>query len=236
MKVITYNLHKGRGPRNRDILADVIAAIEARAPDLLVCQEVHHGLSDELHQSRVITAALGHAHVFGPNVFKRAGCHGNATFTRLTVSRYVNVNITESLLERRGMLRTWLLADSGPLELLNVHFSLTGRQRHRQWLRLLASLPDDPQVPVLACGDFNDWRGVLDRHALRSGLLQNAMWSLPKRERLTFPARRPLLALDRIYFRNLRLVGVRVLSGHPWDELSDHLPVEAEFAAGEPES
>ena len=49
-------------------------------------------------------------------------------------------------------------------------------------------------------------------------------------DRATFPARRAVFGLDRIYFRGFRVKSVRVLSESPWNELSDHLPVEAELS------
>lgn len=226
LKIITYNLHKGRGPRRRDILEEAVAALLDRQPDLLLCQEVFHGMTEALHQCRFITEVLGHCHVFGPNAFYRSGCHGNATFARMPVARHVNVDISESWLERRGMLRTWLAADPQPLEVFNVHFSLTTRQRRRQWQRLLMSLPEDPSVPVLVGGDFNDWSSSIDRLARRQGELHNALWHLPAPERATFPARRALFGLDRIYYRGFRVLSVRVLREEPWIALSDHLPVE----------
>jgi endonuclease/exonuclease/phosphatase family metal-dependent hydrolase len=43
----------------------------------------------------------------------------------------------------------------------------------------------------------------------------------------TFPARWPLLPVDRIYVRNARGVEPRVLSARPWSHLSDHAPLLA---------
>lgn len=228
MKIITYNLAKGRG-RKQPILEEAVHCVADRNPDLLLCQEVFHGVEDAVQQSHFITAAIGHAHVFGPNAFYQRGCHGNATFARMPVSRHVNLDLTESFFEKRGILCTLFEGESGPFEVLNTHFSLTGRQRSRQWFKLLQALPADPELPVLACGDFNDWSGSLDRHVQQTGVLTNALWSLPRRSRRSFPAPRPMLSLDRIYYRGFRLCSVRVLTGPPWNRLSDHLPVEAEL-------
>ena len=229
MKVITYNLHKGRGSRRRSILEEAVQALLSRQPDLLLCQEVFWGVGSALQACHFITEVLGHPFVFGPNSFYRRGCHGNATFAHLPIAKRANLDITESRLERRGMLHTSLQNGSGRVEVFNVHFSLTTRQRRRQWQKLLAALPDDPKTPVLACGDFNDWSYSIDRLARRSGHLSNALWQLPLRERLTFPARRAVFGLDRIYCRGLRVKSVQVLRGEPWAGLSDHLPVEAEL-------
>jgi endonuclease/exonuclease/phosphatase family metal-dependent hydrolase len=43
----------------------------------------------------------------------------------------------------------------------------------------------------------------------------------------TFPARWPLLPVDRIYARNVRGIEPRVLSARPWSHLSDHAPLLA---------
>jgi endonuclease/exonuclease/phosphatase family metal-dependent hydrolase len=226
VKVITYNLHKGlRGKRS--ILREAAQELAAREPDLVFCQEVFHDAREEQHQSHVLTDTLGHGHVFGPNSFYQRGCHGNATFCYLPVGHSVNVDMTESYFEKRGMLCAQFEGEHGAFVALNVHFSLTGRQRRRQWWKLVSALPSDPKVPVIAAGDFNDWSGALDRHAMRSGLIKNALWSARREERLSFPARRPVLALDRIYYRGFRLRSAQVLTGLPWSRLSDHLPVEA---------
>lgn len=231
MRVISYNLHKGqsRGRRSRSILEEAIHAIAEREPDLLLCQEVYHGVEQDVKQCHFITEVIGHDHVFGPNAFYSKGCHGNATFARLPVDNHVNINVTESFLEKRGILHTTLLGPAGPIEVLNVHFSLTGRQRRRQWSKLIDAMPDDPGIPVIACGDFNDWQGSLDRRARRSGWLENALWQLPRAQRRTFPASRPLWALDRVYVRACRVASVQVLQSEPWRRLSDHLPVEIEL-------
>jgi len=44
----------------------------------------------------------------------------------------------------------------------------------------------------------------------------------------TFPARLPLLRLDRIYIRNATAHMPKVLSRKPWSHLSDHVPLAVE--------
>jgi endonuclease/exonuclease/phosphatase family metal-dependent hydrolase len=233
MRIITYNLHKGRRrdryARRQSILEDAVHALADRQPDILLCQEVYHGVEEDVKQCHFITEVIGHDHIFGPNAHYRRGCHGNATFAHLPVDNHRNIDATESFFEKRGILHTTLRADHGPIDLLNVHFSLTGRQRRRQWFKLVDALPKDPTIPTLVAGDFNDWAGSLDRRAKRSGLLENAMWALPRRMRRSFPATLPLLALDRIYFRHFHLHSVEVLRSKPWRLLSDHLPLEVEL-------
>ena len=48
----------------------------------------------------------------------------------------------------------------------------------------------------------------------------------------TYPARFPLLALDRFYFRGLEIKDAKVPRESSWKSLSDHLPLLCEFAFG----
>jgi endonuclease/exonuclease/phosphatase family metal-dependent hydrolase len=80
---------------------------------------------------------------------------------------------------------------------------------------------------VLA-GDFNDWRGQAHRSLVRSGAITEVHAAASGRPARTFPARAPVLRLDRIYVRNLRHrpFGVRA---REWSRLSDHAPLAAEL-------
>ena len=79
-----------------------------------------------------------------------------------------------------------------------------------------------PSEPVIVAGDFNDWR--LKADARLSGHLVEA-FGKPAR---SFPARLPMLRLDRIYLRNAQACEARVLSRYPWSHLSDHAPLVAQ--------
>ncbi len=86
-----------------------------------------------------------------------------------------------------------------------------------------------PDAPLVIAGDFNDWRENVDK-VLTSDLgLQEAFLSTQGFHPKTFPAWLPLLKLDRIYYRNLKLVSADVLQNKIWRGLSDHLPIIAEF-------
>lgn len=227
MRVITYNLHKGR-LSGRSVLLEAAAALREREPDLLLCQEVFHTHCDAERQSEILGYHLGLEHSFGPNKFYGAGCHGNATFTNLPLVHAVNIDVSHSRFERRGILHTHLDLAHTSLEILNTHFSLTARQRRKQLETLLGAIPDG-DVPVLVAGDFNDWSGRLDQMVDRTRHLESVLDELVPRKRRTYPAKRPVLSLDRIYYRGLVLRDARVLRGEPWSRISDHLPIEADF-------
>ena len=84
------------------------------------------------------------------------------------------------------------------------------------------TIPDD--APLIIAGDFNDWREQAHRRLLRDAALEEIYGSAFGRPARTFPARLPLLRLDRIYVRNLRHRPLPQPQ-RPWAMLSDHAPL-----------
>ena len=232
-KLVSYNIRKAKGIRgSRPDLEDIALNLGALQPDMLLCQEVFHG-SGGVHQSREIAEQLELLHRYEPNAEYRRGHHGNATFSRFPISRHRNTDISTNRVERRGVLYTRVHpVPGGILHIFNTHFGLNKKQRNRQ-ARMLGELVREivrPDEAVILGGDFNDWSGQLDPVISAEVGLENAMLLLAMKKRRTWSTRRPLFALDRIYYHNLHLVDVRVLNSPPWDRLSDHFPVEAIFS------
>lgn len=225
LRVLSFNLHQGLAHEGPAFAGEAAAALRERQPDVVACQEVlvPDGVPEEEGLAARLGEELGMHVVFGANAVVRRGLLGNATYTADPPRRWDNLDVSVGGHERRGVLRTVL---DGGILVCNLHFGLTWWQRGRQWRKLIASLP--PEGPTLVCGDFNDWPGLMDRYARRRGFA-NVLATRPRRYRRTFPAHRPLFALDRIYARDLSLLRARVLGGEPWDALSDHRPVEADF-------
>ncbi len=131
------------------------------------------------------------------------------------------------------------------------------RQADAMIARIRSHVPTD--APLVIAGDFNDWRhrlgkrlvdnlGVREvfsghetrraalvrrlRKSLESGVDRPVAASEPRKlaqPARTFPSAFPLLRLDRVYVRGLRIASARVLSGPTWARLSDHAPIVAEL-------
>jgi endonuclease/exonuclease/phosphatase family metal-dependent hydrolase len=84
-------------------------------------------------------------------------------------------------------------------------------------------------APLLVAGDFNDWRRRGHALMAQCGLTEVFLAAHGRLAR-TFPARLPLLPVDRIYVRDLQASTPRVLSARPWSHLSDHAPLLARVA------
>ncbi len=232
LTVVSYNIRKGKGIRgSRPTFESIARNLGALRPDLLMCQEVFHG-SQGVQQSREMAEHLALLHRYEPNATYRRGHHGNATFSRLPIDHHENRDVSPNRVERRGILYTRI--DSwgvGGVHVFNTHFALSQRQRIKQAHALSAMMREltHPDDAVLLAGDFNDWTGRVDPLICEGSDLDNAMLLLTMQERRTWSTRRPLWALDRIYYRNLHLRDVSVLRESPWDRLSDHFPIRATF-------
>ena len=85
-----------------------------------------------------------------------------------------------------------------------------------------------PDAPLIIAGDFNDWRNEADEHLARELGLEEVFGgsaddlSHPGR---SFPAKLPVLRLDRIYVRGFTVDKAIVHFGRPWSRISDHAAV-----------
>jgi len=97
---------------------------------------------------------------------------------------------------------------------------------------MLSMLKDDVpnDMPLIIAGDFNDWNLSIDKKLRKEANLKEVYSEIYGRPARTFPSALPILPMDRIYYRNLELEDVEVLSGMPWNKLSDHCAINAIFS------
>ena len=241
--LLTLNIHQGIGAfHSRSILADLREAVRTVSADVLCLQEVRgaheprtllHPLRHDEPHYEFIADTLWPQFAYGRNAVYPEGHHGNAVLSKFPITRFRNHDVSIVNSEKRGML--WCELDvPGRAEQIHtvcVHLGLLESHRRRQMealCELIAEeIPDD--APLIVAGDFNDWRRRADPILERCGLHEVFVAASGQHAR-TFPARWPLLTLDRIYVRNLRIARARVLSGRPWSHLSDHTPLLVDVA------
>ena len=236
MRVVTYNIRKGKGAsgRARSRGADLGRVLATHSVDLLLCQEVFHGVRAGVAQSAELAALVGLPSYYRANRRRRLAHLGNATFTRYPVELIENHDVSTNLIERRGVLYTKLDLGGRALHVLNVHLGLNSHQRLKQVRRIAALLTTmvRQDEPVILAGDFNDWPRHLDRIIVDGLGFTNAFAARGRRETLTWHSRRPMFNLDRVYVRNLKVRSAKRLSGEPWRNLSDHLPLVVDLDFG----
>lgn len=248
LTILTVNTHKGFGFFNRRfMLHELREAVRSVSADLVFLQEVlglhevhsrrHANWPDESHYE-FLADEIWPQFRYGRNAVYPEGHHGNALLSKLPIVHHENRDVSVSRDEKRGLLHCVLQApasetggNESPIHTICVHLGL--REEHRrQQLDLLCTMIEDeiPKgAPLIVAGDFNDWRvrghGILGRCAGLREVFREAYGRYAR----TFPARWPMLPLDRIYVRNVRVAKPQVLSTRPWTHLSDHAPLVAQL-------
>lgn len=239
LNVLTMNMHMGFGLFNRRfILPELRDAVRNVSADVVFLQEVHgehqnHAATVKgwptTSQYEFLADSMWKDFAYGRNAVYPHGHHGNALLSKYPIIRHENLDISILGTEERGLLHCVLQVPRfGEVHAICVHLGLKEAHRQQQ-LSLLADLvsrlPQD--APVIIAGDFNDWRQKADAALAGTGLREVFVdtFGAPAK---SFPARFPLLRLDRIYVRNASIRAPKVLSNRPWSHLSDHAPLAVE--------
>lgn len=242
--VLTVNTHKGFAALNRRfVLPELRDAVRTTGADIVFLQEVLG--AHERHSRRVpgfpaaphyefLADEMWPQYAYGRNAVYPDGHHGNAILSKYPIVKHENRDIPAFGHEPRGLLHCVLQLPKrdARLHAICVHLGLLERHRQRQ-LDLLCAMVENEiprDAPLVIAGDFNDWR---ERGHARlagcAGLTEVFATQLGRAAR-TFPARRPLLRLDRIYVRHVAVEQRSVLSMRPWSHLSDHAALSARLA------
>jgi len=229
LRLLTWNIRKGKGADGRGAPIRALAdAIVRHRPHLVLCQEVFHpSAAGAAAQSDELASRLAMSPAYGPNAVYRRGSHGNATFSILPLLHVENRDLSTNPVERRGVLYTLLELPDAPLHVFNTHLGLNAIQRRRQVRRIAALIEArvPPGEPLVLAGDFNDWTGAIQRAVVRRCDVECALRDVARADRRSWPSRRPVFGLDRVYVRGLVPVAVSVVRDPPFDTLSDHLPI-----------
>lgn len=222
VRVMTWNIHGGLGPDGRHDLERMLALVRAADPDVLALQEIDSRRAPQgEHPVAMLKRVLGHHGIAATAITSPDGDYGQVLLSRWPMTDTDVHDISAPGREPRRAITAVINAPAGKLFVLAAHLGLKFSERHRQ-CRQLAALTTVSSLTTVAMGDFNDW--------MTPGSVQNVLArKLPGRTRhRTFPARLPLLKLDRIYCRPAEaMLSSRVEPAAR--TISDHLPVIAEI-------
>ncbi len=234
MRVLSYNIHKGIGGRDRRYaLERVIDVVEQENPDLICLQEVdRHVRRSRYHDqpnllSRYFKAA---DHLYQMNVHLTTGGYGNLLLSRWPIVSRHQISLRFNSRKPRGAQLAVVDTPEGALHLVNWHLGLAERERHWQVSHLLghALFREQSHLPTLIIGDFNDWRNTLCRGCFPTDEFQQV--TAPASRFRSFPAYMPMGALDKAFIRGeiavkhahvVRTAGAKIAS--------DHLPLVVDF-------
>ena len=223
LTVATWNIHGGVGADGRYAptrIFDVLLELDA---DVVALQEVHgheRFLAD-------LTRVTGY-HVASGLVHDRDGYDfGNAVLSRYQFKAIEHLDLSVDNYEPRGALDIDIeVGTHHALRVLATHLGLRPGERREQVRRLLAAVEAQARHPTVLLGDLNEW--YLWGRPLR--WLHTHFREVPAAPR-TFPARRPMFSLDRIWASPPGCL--RSLASHasPLARIaSDHLPLIATIA------
>ena len=240
LNVVTYNIHKGLSQFNRRlVLHEIKDRLQSLEADVAFLQEVQgkHDANARRHvswpdtgQHEFLTYEGCHS-VYGMNAVYQDGHHGNAVVSRHPIPVWENVDVSHHPLESRGLLHCEVEIPGWKdrLHCINVHLGLSARSRRFQieWLceRIRAAVPK--KGPLVVAGDFNDWQGKASAVLADELRLSEVFQQKEGRHARSFPARLPMLTLDRIYVRDLQVEAVERHVGGAWSRLSDHVALAA---------
>jgi endonuclease/exonuclease/phosphatase family metal-dependent hydrolase len=221
--VATYNVHRWTGINGRGASDPARAGfvISEMGADVIALQEVmrpHHG-DDPLE---ALAEALGMHVTFAATRVHKRGELGNAILSRWPIGGVSMLDLSCSRLEKRVAVAAQIPFNQGVLEVVATHLALADRTRHKQ-VRALLGHPRLGRGPTVLLGDMNAWRRCPATRALEAEPWMTAGIEFP----MSFPAARPVLALDRIYTSGVDLVDISAYDSRAAQRASDHLPVVA---------
>ncbi len=223
--VATWNIHRAVGADGRYAPARIVDVLSELDADLVALQEV---ALQRAHENFLVDLerATGYHVVAGPLYQRRGTDFGNAVLSRHPVENVAHLDLTVDRYEPRGALDVRIdVGASHPLRVLATHLGLRPKERRQQVRRLLAAAESEGPHPTLLMDDLNEWY----------------LWGRPLRwlhahfrERPaappTFPARRPVFALDRIWISPVGCLRRLQCHASPLARIaSDHLPLTAEI-------
>jgi endonuclease/exonuclease/phosphatase family metal-dependent hydrolase len=243
LTVMTVNIHKGFTTFNRKfILPELRDAVRKVGADVVFLQEVlgmheahgrHESRWPEEPHYEFLADSIWPQYAYGRNMVYPKGHHGNAVMSKFPIVHDENHDVSIAGPEKRGLLHCVLRVPGHAKDVhaICVHLGLAEAHRQQQ-LELLCEIVRtevDADAPLIVAGDFNDWRRRANDMLWREAGLREVFVSAYGESARTFPARFPLLSLDRIYVRNASVHLPVVLPRRPWSHLSDHAPLAAEI-------
>lgn len=244
IKVLTYNIHKGFNIGNtRFVLHEMKEALRTIDADLVFLQEIqgeHEKKQKKVErwpdesQFEFLADELWPHFAYGKNAVYRKGHHGNAILSKYPIIEWENIDVSLHKRASRSLLHCLIeLPESKhKVHAICTHLGLFKIEREQQLTTLVERI--ESHVPhkeaLIVAGDFNDWRGHAEYHLEHDLDLQEIFKKMTGDHAKTFPATKPRLEVDRVYYRGLKPELCKQLRREPWHKLSDHIPLYAEFS------
>ena len=224
--IASYNVHKCVGNDRRfdpERTSRVIHEIDA---DVIALQEAdtRFGERTGILDLNRLERETGLLPVPVAGMSKAHGWHGNVVLFKKGLVRDVHQIVLPGLEPRGALVAELELEAGGALRIIAAHFGLLRHSRAQQAKVLVELMGQKSDTPTILLGDLNEWR-LGDRSSLHT--FQSVFGPQPVAVP-SFPARLPVLALDRIMANRRGVVTTVEAHDTPLARIaSDHLPIKA---------
>lgn len=222
--VASYNIHKCVGLDMRRDPVRTLKVIAEIGADIVALQEADRRFGNKagLLDLRALERETGLVPIPIQGIRHAHGWHGNLLLVRDALVEDVR-QLTLPGFEPRGALVAELRVDQTPLRVIAAHLGLLPKSRLQQSRVLTDILGKGDERATLLMGDLNEWRDTPNSlHPLTQGYIA------PGTVVRSYPARYPLLPLDRIMACPLGVLSDFTPHDTPLARVaSDHLPIKA---------
>ncbi|MFC4322935.1 endonuclease/exonuclease/phosphatase family protein [Litchfieldia salsa] len=232
IKVMTFNIHHGKGTDKRVDLKRISEVIAKSNADIIGLNEVDRHFSARsqfLDQIKILASEINFYYVFCPSITKyrkkkkMVSQYGNALLSRFPISTYktYSFNLKSKFTEGRSILDVTLDVKGKMLSCFVSHLSLHP-VLHKKQSQFIFNQANEPAIIL---GDWNmkyrssKWRRITQRYT--------DVWDMKgKGNGNTFPSTNPRTRLDYIFVsKSIKIHEIMVFDDIPL--ASDHLPVVA---------
>ncbi len=202
VKVMTYNIHGGRGGPEEDVpalegLERVAKIVEKHRPDLLLVQEIERGAerSQKVDEILWLKQRLGYTKsAFAPGIVEGEWHYGVAIFSnypgKMTTTKHQLFLAGEpgKYAEQRVLLESTIQIEGVPVRVYCTHLGLSQEERKKQTADVL-EIMSQGEGPAILAGDFNAEPGTPEMKPLEEKMTDVlAALGLSNAQRLSYPA------------------------------------------------
>jgi endonuclease/exonuclease/phosphatase family metal-dependent hydrolase len=224
IRVLSWNVHGCVDLSGRFDPQGVLDVILRLSPDIVALQELdsRRRLTGDFDTFDYLKTSLGWPGAEARTIRDSDGDYGHALMARWDLEQVENLDLSVRRREPRMAISSTVRTPGGRVHVVATHLGLSARERREQIRKIAGHVNTNGAGPAIVLGDFNEWRrrGVATRSLCPPFEIAAGLPS--------FPSRRPILPLDRIWCRpplEPRKAHVDTTASHQ----SDHLPVIAEL-------
>ena len=201
-----------------------VSVIKEIDPDIIAVQEIGGYTIEGGEQLPYFERELGLSCIAGMNLRRRRTQFGNALMVKGVIRQTRLIDLTMKPFEPRSAIDALVEVRNTPVRVIATHLGLSRRERRAQIARIAELLEAERHALTVVLGDFNVF-------GPERAVLKNIGAPMPLPKLRSFPARRPLMSLDRLWTLPNDFLMSLVVHRTPLSRVtSDHLPLVAEVA------